>query len=315
MLLTEQNFDTPSATISVLRKSLHGGFIPVEELSSKEENICERADWIEKCIKFRCGNCGDRHKTAIDDIHCVRRAQSTTATDEESGFRKKPGIELEIQTETDYNIFIREHSTVVDVNETPYKTLIVVPNIDELTFTDRAGSRVFIPIQRIHELFSSLSDNDLISEIQERRKRLLDWEALDDQGNEFQEIIYYLIERDDDYFNCDWGGSGQDQGKDSFCSIDLGGRPTRILVQAKFNNRGSAVNDIQVERYCRKASERQDCNGLIVAAVKTSGDLETEFDKGAFHSRQVRYLEIWSGPKIKERLSQHPDLIGEYFLT
>jgi hypothetical protein len=244
---------------------------------------------------------------------CLRTQEPVEPTEFNAGFRVVVDPRLDIHTDTDYTLFISEHSESVNTIQIPYKSIVFVPDVSEMVFSDKAGSIVFLPLDVLPEFFGPEDREQHLSEIADKRKTLIDWGRLDTNGGDFQEIIFRLVKKDDNYFNESWGGSGPDQGKDGFCSINLGGRETRILVQAKFNNQGDAVNDSQVERSCRKA-DRHNCGGVILGAVKTSGDLESEFEKGTFRTRNVNFLRIWSGPEVKEKLSKQPDLVAEYFI-
>lgn len=312
MKVSESDIQT-SGFVSLLKKSLHGGLISTSSLDSSEEKICKNRRWIQRAVKFTCTECGEIHTTAHSKVRCVRRELPVDPKEVEEGYRLEPGLELEIETETDYTILVKEHSDIVNASDLSYKSIVFVPDIEQLEFTDRAGSVVFVPLERIPSIFETDSSASLIQDIREKRRQLLEWGNLEPNGDDkFEEIIFSLVNRTPSYSNAHWGGSGPDQGKDAFCSVDQGARETSVLVQAKFNNEGDAVNANTAEKYCRKAG-RHDCRGLILSAVRTSGDLESEFYDGEFHTRGVRYFELWSGPEIKEMLAEHPDLIAEYF--
>jgi hypothetical protein len=53
---------------------------------------------------------------------------------------------------------------------------------------------------------------------------------------------------------------------------------------------------------------------VIIGTVKSSGDLESEFEQGTFRSKSVTFLRVWPGPEVKEKLAKYPDIIAEYFL-
>jgi hypothetical protein len=311
--ITEDSFSNPSTTISILEKGLHGGLLERDQLEAEEIEFCEETDWVERVIRFKCTDCGNWHTAPPGDERCLQTQQPVETTDERQGYRVIANSKLDIEIEEDYNLFIAESSSTIDSATLPYKSIIFVPDEDEIVFSDRAGSTVLLPLYRLPEFVAEHSPEEIIDDINDKRRRLVNWDRLDAGGDEFEKIVFRLIKRDPEYFNESWGGSGPDQGKDGFCSIDLGGRPTRILVQAKFNNNGDAVNDRQVERSCQKA-DRHDCSGVIIATIRTSGDLESEFEAGTLQTRSVNYLRIWAGPEIKEKLSHHPDLIARFFL-
>jgi hypothetical protein len=313
MPITETDFDSPSTSISVLDKGLHGGFIEEDELVGEEKIFCERTEWIEGVVKFRCDECGDMHTSRPMEMRCLRTNNEVEPSQIERGYRLIPDQELQVDIGIEYDVLVEEHTSAINERELPYKSIVFVPDVSKMVFSDKAGSTVYLPLDRLPGIFTTEERDLIISGIDEKRRQLIDWDSLNPNGEDFQEMIYRLIERDDDYSNVHWGGTGPDQGKDAFCSIVQGGRETNVLVQMKFNNYGQSVNDSDIERYIRKAG-RHDCRGLIVAAVRTSGDLETDFYDGNLLSRDMTYLEMWSGPKIKERLAEHPDLIAEYFI-
>jgi len=311
--ITEQDFSDPSTTLSLLEKGLHGGFLSEDSLTEEETELCKQKEWIERVNKYKCSSCGTWHKAPPGEERCLRTQEPIEPRKIQLGFRVIADESLDFDLDIDYELFVEEASSAVDTATLPYKSIVFLPDTNDIVFSDRAGSTVFLPLDVLASFTDGKSRNEILSEITEKRKRLVDWERLDDGGGDFEEIIFRLVSRDDNYFNESWGGSGPDQGKDGFCSINLGGRETRVLVQAKFNNNGKAENSDQVEKSCRKA-ERHDCRGVIIGTVKTSGDLESEFDSGALHTRSVNYLRIWAGPEIKEKLSKHPDIVAEYFL-
>lgn len=303
----------PEATVSVLSKSLHGGFVPIESLTERELDVCEQEDWMEEASKFSCPICGDTHVTKANEEKCLRTYQKIDSNGVERGYKLSSEMDLQIPHDTDYNFFLKEASSAVDTYKLPYKSIVFVHDIEQITLADKAGGIVFVPLNEIERMSTPEELNDLIERINEERKKLINWEALSEDGSDFEEIVYRLIWRNDKFFNESWGGSGPDQGKDGYCSIDLGGSPTRILVQMK-SNPGSSVSSTDIDSYLSKAY-RHDCRGLIIAAVNTSGDFESEFQSGAFHNRDVHFFQVWAGPDLKEMISAHPDLIAEYFLS
>ncbi|SDQ40817.1 hypothetical protein [Natronobacterium texcoconense] len=311
--ITEHDFSDPSTVVSILNEGLHGGFIDKGSLSDEEIHFCKVTDWIESVQKFKCSSCGKWHTAPHGEEKCLRTREPVEPRTAKTGFRVTAGSQLDLEISDDYSLYIYEYSSSVDTTKLPYKSIVFTPDLDEMVFSDRAGSTVLLPLSELPTFVDESSRENIISDINQKRKRLIDWESLDSGGDDFEEIIFRLVKRDDNYFNESWGGSGPDQGKDGFCSIDLGGRETRVLVQAKFNNNGDAVNDRQLDKSCRKA-DRHDCSGVIIGAVKTSGDLESEVERGTYQTQKVHYLRIWPGPEIKEKLSEHPDLIAEYFL-
>jgi hypothetical protein len=311
--ITEQDLQQTSDAVSVLEQGVDGGFLESGELTESEIDFCNNVDWIDNVVRFQCRDCGNWHTAKPGETKCLRTQRPVDPNKRRDGYRIEKGLEIGIDLDWDYNLSIEESSTTVDGNTLPYKSIVFVPDIDEITFSDRAGSTVLLPMTKLSTLIDESSRREMVSKINDLRERLVDWDRLDDQGGDFQEIVFRLVSRDDNYFNESWGGTGPDQGKDGFCSIDLGGRETRVLVQAKFNNDGSAVSSDQVEKSSRKA-KRNDCRGVIIGTVKSSGDLETEHETGALQTRDVMYLRIWSGPVLREKLSKHPDLISRFFL-
>jgi len=311
--ITETSFSDPDSILSILERGLHGGFLDDSSLSEGEREFCEDADWVEKVYKFKCGGCGKWHTAPPGEERCLRTQEPVEVDESKTGFRVIADSRLEIGEDTGYSLFVEEAASSVNTTKLPYKSIVFIPGQEEMQFSDRAGSTVFLPLEVLPSFTDDETRTEYIRDINEKRKRLVDWERLDPDGDDFEELIFRLVKRDDSYFNESWGGSGPDQGKDGFCSIDLGGRETRILVQAKFNNEGDPVNGSQMEKSCRKA-ERHDCSGVIIGTVRSSGDLESEFEQGTFRSKSVNYLRVWPGPEVKEKLSTHPDLIAEYFL-
>ncbi len=313
MQISKENLSSPSVTLSILELGLHGGFIEQEDINEEQLDFCEQTDWIKKVVRFKCGTCNNWHTISPGEKICLQTQQSADSIEEKKGYRVIVDSQLDLKIEEDYDLFLKESSSSIETATLPYKSIVFVPDENDMVFSDRAGSTIVLPLEKLPEFVDETSRKDFIENINEKRKRLVDWDRLDPEGGDFEKILFRLMKRDGDYFNGKWGGSGPDQGKDGFCSIDLGGRETRVLVQAKFNNEGSAINDRQVEKSCRKA-ERHDCRGVIIGTVKTSGDLESEFEAGTLQSKSVHYLRIWSGPEIKEKLSEHPDIIAELFL-
>lgn len=312
--ITETSLSDSGPLLSILEQGLHGGFLDEDTLSNKEVQFCESMDWVEKVYKFKCSACGKWHTAPPGEERCLRTQEPVDVNESKNGFRVIADSRLKIGEDIGYSLFVEEATSSVNTTKLPYKSIVFIPGQEDIQFSDRAGSIVFLPLDVLPSFTDDETRTELIEEINGKRKQLVDWERLDPDGDDFEELIFRLVRRDDSYFNESWGGTGPDQGKDGFCSIDLGGRETRVMVQAKFNNEGSSINDKQVERSCRKASSRHNCKGLIIAAVKTSGDLESEFEKGAFHTKDVNFFRLWSGPVIKEMVSEHPDLISEYFL-
>jgi hypothetical protein len=311
--ITEGDFPDSPTTLSILDQGLHGGFIEREGLREEESDFCEQANWVEKVIRFRCSACENWHTAPAGERRCSRTQQPAESLEEKEGYRVVAESQLNLNIGGDYNLFVEESSSSIDIARLPHKSIVFVPDESEMVFSDRAGSTVVLPLEELPKIMNEEKREEIIEDINAKRRQLVDWDRLDSKGGDFERIVFRLIKRDSDYFNESWGGSGPDQGKDGFCSIDLGGRDKRILEQAKFNNEGSAINDKQVEKSCRKA-ERHDCSGVIIAAIRTSGDLETEYESGSLQSRSANFLRIWSGPEIKEMLSEHPDLIAEMFL-
>lgn len=314
MYLTEEDFQQPDVTTSLLQKAIHGGFLNERDLTQEEMELCKDAEWIEEVMKFKCTSCGDYHKTRPHENRCLVTDEEVQVDSLEKGYRKLPDSTLEVEETFGYTVVLKEHSSVDMSDQLSDKTIAFVPNIESMQFSDKAGTTVYVPMNRICEIFQTGHDGGLINNIELRRKDILNWEVLDDRGADFQEIVFRIIDRNGDYSNVNWGGEGPDQGKDAFCSIDRGGRETNILIQMKFNNNGGSINDHQIERSIRKAS-KHDCRGLIYAAVKTSGDLETDFYDGNLKSRDMTYFRLWSGPELKEMICRHPDLINEYFIN
>jgi hypothetical protein len=311
--ITETSFSDPESIISILERGLHGGFLAESSLSEEERRFCNSEEWVEKVYKFKCSGCGKFHTARPGEERCLRTQEPVEPDESKTGFRVIADSRLNIEEDTGYSLFVEETASSVNTTKLPYKSIVFLPDQEEMQFSDRAGSIVFLPLEALPSFTDEEQRTRFVQQINEKRKRLVDWERLDPGGDDFEELIFRLVERDNDYFNESWGGSGPDQGKDGFCSIDLGGRGTRILIQAKFNNQGDPVNGRQVEKSCRKA-ERHDCSGVIIGTVKSSGDLESEFEQGTFRDKSVNYLRVWSGPEVKEKLATHPDLIAEYFL-
>lgn len=311
--ITESSLTDSSISQSLLNQGLHGGFLAEEELSKEEIKFSRETEWVQSVRKFKCNICGGWHTTPPGEERCLQTQEPIEPRDSKNGFRVIADSRIDLGIDTGYTLFIKESQSAVNTSELPYKSIVFIPIIDEIVFPDRAGSTIFLPLTALAEFTETEARETLINEINEKRKRLVDWDRLDDNGGDFEEIVFRLLSRDEDYFNESWGGSGPDQGKDGFCSINLGGRETRVMVQAKFNNDGKSINGDQVEKSCRKA-KRHDCGGLIIAAVKTSGDLESEFEQGVFRTKSVNFFRVWSGPVIKEKLAEHPDLIAEMFL-
>lgn len=313
MQVSDEDLSSPSVALSILEQGLHGGFIEQADLAEEESEFCERTDWVERVIRFKCRSCRSWHTTPLGEKRCLQTQQSVNSIEEKQGYRVLGDPQLDLEIEEDYNLFLKESSSTIETAALPYKSIVFVPDEDEMVFSDRAGSTVLLPLRKLPEFADEIARKELIENINEKRKRLVDWDRLDAGGDDFEKILFRLVKRDGNYSNERWGGNGPDQGKDGFCSIDLGGRETRVLIQAKFNNKGDAVNDRQVERSCRKA-DRHDCRGVIIGTVRTSGDLESELEAGTLHSKSVHYLRVWPGPEIKEKLSKHPDIIAELFL-
>lgn len=311
--ITETSFSDPESILSILERGLHGGFLAESSLSEEERRFCESTDWVEKVYKFKCSGCGKWHTAPPGEERCLRTQEPVEVDQSKTGFRVIADSRLVLGEDTGYSLFVEEATSSVNTTKLPYKSIVFIPGQEEMQFSDRAGSAVFLPLEVLPSFTDDETRTEYIRDINEKRKRLVDWERLGKEGDDFEELIFRLVKRDDSYFNESWGGTGPDQGKDGFCSIDLGGRETRILVQAKFNNEGDPVNGSQVEKSCRK-SERHDCSGVIIGTVRSSGDLESEFEQGTFRSKSVNYLRVWPGPEVKEKLAKHPDLIAEYFL-
>jgi len=311
-VIKHENFDEPDLVIEIIKKSVHGGFISEEKLDEDLKELCEKLDWMEKVQDFLC-NCEDRHTTRIGKEICLKTKENIEPKNVKIGYRYKAEKEMDLNFNLEYDYFLYEHSDVVNPLDIPTKSIIFVPDVDQILFLDRIGSKILLPVEKIQLFLNNESRERLLNTIREKRQELINWKELDSEGKEFQEITYRLVSRDERFKTERWGGRGPDQGKDTFCSIELGGRETRVLIQAKFNLSGS-LNEDEVQKYLRKAN-RHDCKGLIISTINTSGDFESEFDKNAFHNKDVHFFRIWPGPEMKEKLSKHPDLLEEYFIN
>ncbi len=313
--IRQKSISNEPEAATLLKKGLHGGFLDKESLRQEEVDFCNKVEWIESAVNFNCPSCGNSHTTKPREEKCLRTQAPINISDPDAGYRVIAESKIQLEDSLDYSLYVEESTSTVDSSKLPHKSIVFLPQIDEdeVIFSDKAGSTVFLSLEQLPAFAEESERSEIVDKIDEKRRKLVDWSEIED-GDEFEELLFRLITRDEDYFNESWGGVSFDQGKDGFCSIDLGGRETRVLIQAKFNNNGDAVSAADAGTYCRKAA-RHDCGGLLIGCVKSSGDLESEIESGALHSKDVYFPDIWSSPILKEKLAEHPDLISEFFLN
>lgn len=309
--IVESDFENPEVTVLLLKRTLHGGLIPEGEFSEEEVELCNSVEWIESATRFKC-DCGSWHTTSGKQFECPIEMKPVDPSEVQEGYRRTSDISIQFGFDSEYNFKIVEHSSVPTISEIDDKTLIFSPDIEELEFPDRVGRVVWLPLSSLPEVTDNNHRGEIIQEIRDKRKELIDWNRLDSRGNDFEELSYRLISRDDQFYNPSWGGRGVDQGKDAFCSIDLASRETRVLVQAKYNP-GSSLSRSDIRGYVQDTKEH-DCTGLLLTTINTSGQAETSYESHGYQTDSVPFVRLWQGVEIKERLSGHPKLISEYFL-
>lgn len=301
-----------SKLVNLLEKFIDKGFISDEDLEQDEEDLCRSVTWITEKQKFDCPLCNEWHIVSSKKYECPK--EFTKVNPQENKIRQGYGrvnnwdLELEIE-ETQTNIVESRKFSDPSHEE---KSIYFTNDCDEIEFLDPAGNTVFVPIDKIYEFVET---DEMIERIRSLRKDRVNWPILDEEGDQFEEIVYRLIERDSRYFNAAWGGTGPDQGKDGYFTTNIAGNEIRLMSQQKFNNNSSGVNTDDVDLYCRKASKTHDCKGVLIAAVNITGPLESDLESGVFETAEIRWCEVWSGEEIKEKLSKHPDLISEYFIN
>lgn len=313
-LIVRSDFNSSANLVAVLEKTLDGGFVPREEFDETQQDLCEIVNWIESAVKFRC-DCGDWHTAQTKDAEydCPVRMYPVKPDETIFGFRRKANISLDLDLDVEYELEIAEHTSRVSVSEFDDKAIVFAPDVDSLEFPDRVGRVVWLPLCDLPNLVSEEDRTRMLSNIRERRRNFIDWERLENTGDDFEEITYRLIARSDLFYNRSWGGRGPDQGKDAYCSVDTGGPGTRVLVQAK-GQPESSLNKTDIREMVQDAASH-DCEGLLVTTINITGDAETKYERGGYRTASVPYIKIWPGVEIKERLSRHPDLISEYFIN
>lgn len=299
--------------ISVLQKGIHKGFIQKSNLDSDEIEYCKKTPWIKKQVQFFCDSCQMNHKTSPDNVVCPSRQIRVQSADLTEGFQISPEVELPEPPRKEYNLEVIESRKYIDPEKVEKKTLYFTSDAGNLELYEPSGRIVVAPISRLPDAYSQDAYGCLIEEIQDLVKESIDWGKLDSAGDKFQKLTYQLLRLEDEFNNVSPGGTGPDQGKDGFCYKRIGRRKVKILVQVKFNNDGSGLNQSDINSMVINA-EGLDCNGLLVTTIKTTGDLETKLGNPNFVS-QMQYLDVWEDTKMKSKISKYPSLIERYFLT
>lgn len=309
-----EDFESPDTVVELLELTLGGGFVDGDELNDDLEHLSKHVNWIESAVKCKC-ECGEWHtaREREGSYECPLKMHPVEPDVVREGIRQSANLSPNFDVELEYELEVAEHTSIVEISEFDDMAIVFAPDVENLEFPDRVGRVVWLPVEDLPKIVDVQEREDLLVEIREKRKELIDWGRLDSQGNMFEEITYRLIDRDDQFHSLSWGGNGPDQGKDAFCSIDLVGRDARILVEAK-GRPDSTQSENDIHNYVRRA-KRHNCEGLLLSAINISGDAESANEANAYQTDSVPIVRIWSGVDIKERLSQHPDLITEYFIN
>jgi len=229
-----------------------------------------------------------------------------------AGYRFDSGSHLSDLPDSPYRLRICESRGYIEPNSVESKAIFFTPDSDEIELYEPSGRIVVGPLSKIKEAYTGNIKN-IVDEVTKLLQEVIDWERLDSGGDEFAEITYRILEKEDDFYDASPGGMGPDQGKDGFCYLSHGRRNLKILVQAKFNNNSSGIN---VEDYSKMATNAtgMDCKGVLLTAVSTTGDLETKLGNDSFLSH-LHFVDAWNGKMMKEKIAKYPGIISEYFLN
>ncbi|WP_227379919.1 hypothetical protein [Haladaptatus halobius] len=302
-----------AAFVPTLVKGISGDFIDKSSLVHDELAYCKEMPWIRKRVRFYCDNCGMHHKVKPNEIICT--AQQTpvkiSSSKQTEGFELARNIELPNPSSCSYNIDLIENKKFIEVDKVTEKVIFFTPDQAKLSLYESTGKIAVAPINRLSEVYSTTGCDRLVDEIEELTSNIVQWNKLDSEGDDFQELVYQLLRLNDSFSNISPGGTGADQGKDGFCYQNIGRRTVKIMVQDKFNNEGSGINARDLNRMKMNANSHG-CTGLLVATIKTTGDLETKLASDDFLP-DMKFLDVWNGVEMKSRISQHPELIKDYF--
>lgn len=138
---------------SVLKKTIHGGFVSKGSIETPEEEFCEKANWIKLAEKFKCSNCGNWHTKDFETAgRCPRTMYPANEVETTRGYRREGTSPLQLPTDGEKNVVVVEHTSYIVPKELPANTVVFALNIDEKQ--DGSNNVVsYRPIEEIVEFF------------------------------------------------------------------------------------------------------------------------------------------------------------------
>lgn len=167
-------------------------------------------------------------------------------------------------------------------------------------------------IDRIDLLDNQDELEDVIEELKNRRRQLVDFSKLDTDEREFQDLMCRILDRNPNFEVEFAGAKGTDGGMDALIHYVGGMNPMEVLLQCKRNTSSSlSPQDVREER--NKIDGNHDASMLFLACMSVSRNVRDQQKNDKFKNHNVHEVEIWQKEKILNELCEYPYLIREFF--
>jgi hypothetical protein len=296
-----------------IRKSISGKFVPLEESDENEETVVA-SEFFEKAYRSQCRQCGcdvTSDSLSFDCPKCGFLFEDNE--DFEKGFRL---VKTDLEDFKDYTVSIAEKPHIYYKNnqEDVTKKHIIFSDTDEegFHFIDKSGQFVVLDIDKINMLEEERLE-EVIEDFKDRRRNLIDWKKLNTNDREFQNLVYRILDRHEDFEVDLSGAEGNEGGMDA--SVYYKGRlgkPIEVIVQCK-RNTSKALSPSDITDIKDKIDINLDGSMILIACISVSGNVRKAQRRDKFLDENIHEVEIWQEEELMTELCEYPQLIREFF--